>query len=285
MRALVFGEILWDIFPGGKNIGGASFNFAVHFARCGGEPYLVSAVGNDGLGEEALHIVSRYGVRGDYIAARPGYETGRCLVHLDSHAIPHYDLLPHQAYDAIDYPAGAEGCAWNLLYFGTLALREEHNRAVISRIVRECRPREVFVDINLRAPYYDRATVDFALSRATVLKISEEELPQVLALLELDTSGEWETRLCDIAARYPGVRWIVLTRGDRGAVARRTSDGACWSCGAVPCRVVSTVGAGDSFSAAFSAAYLRGEEIPACLRAAAELAAETVSRYGAVPEL
>lgn len=282
MKVFSFGEVLWDVYPDEKYIGGAPFNFAVHYSRIGGDVYLVSAVGNDSLGQETLNIVNDFGVKTDYINTVKNKDTGKCLVTLDENAVPGFDLLNDQAYDRIRFSDGMKADMIDLLYFGTLALRGENNRNALSEIIENCRIGKIFVDVNLRAPYYNSETVTFAVSKADIIKISDEELPETLRMLSLDITEDILSAASEIAAAYPGLELIVVTRGSLGSFAFRPSDGRSWECDAVRCVPVSTVGAGDSFSAAFMNSYLNGKDIPECLETASELASRVVSMKGAV---
>ena len=280
MNVLSFGEILWDLYPDRKCIGGASLNFAAHFALEGGEARMVSALGDDELGALALQKMREWKIRTEYVRVIPGAQTGRCFVSLDENGIPSYDLLSDAAYDRIDlFPSGKE---FDALYFGTLALRGETNRQSLRRLIRENLFREIFVDVNIRPPHSTGESVLFALENATILKISEEELPAVLAFLgEKADPGAAPERL---SARFGGLKKILLTKGENGSLLYDCETGSAVSCAAVPAEAVSTVGAGDSFSAVFLFHFLAGEPLDACLRRASEVSAFVVSRPDAVPE-
>ena len=132
MRLLAFGEILWDVYPDKKFLGGAPLNFAAHLAKHGEDAYMVSALGADELGTEALRQLERWNVHTDYVAQNAQKETGKCLVTLDERSIPSYNLLQDVAYDRID-GAGIAG-NFDVLYFGTLALRSEENFKTLKEI-------------------------------------------------------------------------------------------------------------------------------------------------------
>ena len=127
MKILSFGEILWDVYPDKKYIGGAPLNFAAHSAKQGEEVYMLSAVGQDALGTDALSQLKSWGINCKYVAALADKPTGACNVTLDVNSVPKYDLLQNVAYDYVDGNSVNED--FDVLYFGTLALRGEIGRA------------------------------------------------------------------------------------------------------------------------------------------------------------
>jgi len=280
MKVLAFGEVLWDIYADEKFIGGAPFNFAAHFAKLGGEAYLLSAVGKDALAKDTLRAVAARGIRTDHISVSD-LPTGQCLVTLDADRIPSYHLLDHVAYDDVAVPHLCE--KMDVLYFGTLALREAHNREVLRRVIRENDFSEIFVDVNIRPPHYSEETVRFAMEHATFLKISDEELPTVLSLLSLPSSSR-EADVRAIAAAFSSVRYIIITLGGEGALLYDCfKDSFCKRAAEKVC-VVSTVGAGDSFSAAFLVHFLGSHDGEAALAFASRVAGLVVSHKDAVPD-
>ncbi len=283
MKLLSFGEILFDVYTDGAVIGGAPLNFSAHARRAGAAVELLSAVGEDPLGREALRKIEGYGVVTDKIAILPDLPTGACNVTLDAHGVPRYELLTGVAYDAIPYPA-LDG-DYDALYFGTLALRSVANRETVCRLLACGRFREIFVDINVRLPFCDADSLALALSGATVLKISDEELPYVMKTALSTDAPDPIAALKTLATRFPQLKMIVLTCGARGAVAYDVKTAELFSSDAVKVKVVSTVGAGDSFSATFLVHWLSGKNVNECLQKAAKVSAEVVSQREAIPEL
>ena len=279
MKVLAFGEILWDVFPDEKHLGGASLNFGAHLARHGHEVYMLSALGKDGYGDEALEQVRKWNLKEDHIA-RLETPTGTCVVTLDKAGMPSYDLKNHVAYDYI--PGEAKG-DFDVLYFGTLALRGEHNRASVKKLLAEKQFQQVFVDVNIRPPYQFPETAAMAAENATILKVSEEELNEVARLLGME-KAKHDVFAKALAAKYPNLRYIVITLGGDGAYALDCGSGAEFTCPSEKVKVASTVGAGDSFGAAFLHKLFAGGSIPECLQYASKVAAFVVSRQGAVPE-
>ena len=281
MKILSFGEVLWDIYPDKKYIGGAPFNFAAHSAKFGGEVFMLSAVGNDPLGEETIREIEKKKVRTDFVAILPEKPTGRCLVTLDEKGVPQYDLLSDVAYDYIVFPHLKE--AFDLLYFGTLALRSEHNKNCLKRLITEQKFGDVFVDINIRPPFFTADSITFAIENATILKISDEELGTVLENVKI--SDKNYGGICKkLSEKFKNLRLIIITCGENGAFCFDAESGEEFCCSAKETKVVSTVGAGDSFSASFFAEYRKNRSVEGALEFASKISAFVVSQVGAVPE-
>ncbi|MGN0634629.1 MAG: PfkB family carbohydrate kinase [Acutalibacteraceae bacterium] len=282
MKALSFGEILWDVYPDKKCLGGAPLNFAAHFAKQGGESYMLSALGNDELGISALRKLSAWKVNAEYVSILNDSPTGCCMVTLNEQSVPAYDLLQNVAYDHIPFKNISDN--FDLLYFGTLALRSVDNLAVLKRLITEKHFSQIMVDINIRAPFSSRASVQFSVKNATVLKVSAEELPIVAEFLGSSPLTNYMDFSRELAQQYNNLKCILITRGADGAYALDCKTGKEYSCPAVKSRVLSTVGAGDSFAATFIYGFLRQRDMQYCLNSAAQVAGYVVSKYEAVPD-
>lgn len=282
MKILSFGEILWDVYPDKKYIGGAPFNFAAHLAKHGEEVYMLSALGQDELGNEALEKLKKWSIFTDYITMSNKKQTGRCMVTLKENSIPTYNLLQDVAYDFITCDNVTD--AFDVLYFGTLAFRSEYNFNSLSSLLKTNRFKEVFVDINIRPPFYSEETVQFSVKNATVLKISLEELSTVAKLLKIPYSADYKAFTRKLADIYPSLKCIITTLGADGAYAFDCTSGKEFFVGSENVKMVSTVGAGDSFSSAFLFMYLRKNDIKHCLEYASKIAGFVVSKYDAVPD-
>lgn len=281
MKVLAFGEVLWDIYEDSEYIGGAPLNFAAHFKKCGGESWIVTAVGNDLLGGQSIEIIEKMGINTEYVTYSDR-ETGKCLVTLDDNQIPTYNLLNNVAYDFIKKP-DFNTCTYDVLYFGTLALRNENNRAILKKIIAENNTRDIFVDMNIRFPYYDEDVVRFACENATILKISDEELPIVMAIVdEVECSVEQSAKV--LGKYFENLRMVIITKGEKGSFVHDHVNKKSYECDAKKVDVVSTVGAGDSFSASFLAEYLKTNDIDASLNLATKISGYVVSRMEAVPD-
>ena len=282
MKVLSFGEVLWDVYPYEKFLGGAPLNFAAHLAKHGEDVYMLSSVGKDDLGRDAIQQMQRWGVHTDYVGCSSEKQTGKCLVTLDEQSVPSYNLLQDVAYDQIHYEKMPH--TFDVLYFGTLALRTEENVKTLKALLSENRYKEVFVDINIRPPFYSDDVVTFAVANATMLKVSEEELPAVCSALAMPAAGSFPDFAKTLAQRYEKLKCIIITLGADGAFVLDCRWQEAWTCGSAEVEVVSTVGAGDSFSAAFLSKYMRGCPIENCLDHAVKVAGFVVSCFDAVPD-
>lgn len=281
MKILSFGEIIWDIYsPTERTLGGAPLNFAAYTAMQGCDAYLASAVGSDELGGLALDELVSLGVRSDFISTVDGKPTGQCLVTLDSNGVPHYNVLENVAYDHIEF--SSLGAPFDAICFGTLVLRGEDNKKTVEQILSKNSFSEVFTDLNIRPPFYSKDSIDFCLSRSTIVKISDEELPLVMRSA-FGKDADIAESLQLISERYPQIKLILITCGEHGAMCYSTDDGETYSCPAAPASVVSTVGAGDSFGATFLVQFMRTRDIPYSLQAAAKVSAFVVSNKESIP--
>ncbi len=282
MKLLTFGEIIWDVYPDRATLGGAPLNFTAHAFVAGADTYLCSALGQDDLGDMALDEISRLGISHEYVVRTDKAPSGRCTVSLDENSMPTYHLDEHSAYDFITLPSLLpDEC--DALAFGTLALRYEENMKTLDALFTRVRPREVFADLNIRAPYYSELSVNFALSHASILKASDEDLALAVPLLFGEEYKE-DTHLGALCARYPNIRLILLTKGAQGALCYRANDRSKITVDACKVEVLSTVGAGDSFGATFLVWYMKTGDILTSMQMATRVSAYVVSHKEAIPE-
>ena len=281
MKILAFGEVLWDVYPEDKYIGGAPLNFAAHLSKLGETTFILSSVGQDELGNDTILKLKELGVDSRFVGALSDYETGKCVVSLDENSIPSYNLLENVAYDHISCEHIDE--MFDVLYFGTLALRSSENLLNLSNLIKTSKFQNIFCDVNIRPPHYSKETVLFAFKNASIIKISDEELPVVLRLLELEFNDDVNDIAEILLSKFPNLKCIIITLGSKGAFACEKDSASGVFCPSQKVNVVSTVGAGDSFSAAFLHKYLCGNGLRESLEFASALAGFVVSRYEAIP--
>lgn len=273
------GEILWDMLPSGKALGGAPANFAYHATRLGAEGWAVSAVGPDALGREIMDIVTEK--RLESIISITDKPTGTVQVELDAKGVPTYTIMEDVAWDNIPFTPEMEALARraDAVCFGSLVQRMASRESVL-RFLRATRPETLKVfDINLRQHYYSREVLEESLKWADILKINDEEIRIVADMFGL---GGDDVAACRALIDHYALRLVILTKGADGSEVI-TADGMIPQ-PAGEAKVVDTVGAGDSFTAAFVVAYLRGDSLADAQRLASDTAAYVCSCKGAMPE-
>jgi len=262
------GEVLFDDFGSFRRFGGAAANFAIQMAKLDFEVFLYSAVGNDEAGDEILKTLTVGNVRTDLVGRVP-YPTGRVAVTL-RHGKPEYEIIENTAWDHIPLQKTTRCDA---LYFGTLVQRSAESQKTVLKLLTELDCFKI-LDINLRQNYFDRETIELSLQHADLLKINDEELPVLAQMFDLPTEQQlFAGRL----AQYFGLDTLVITLGKHGSAAWR--NGEWCRCPETPCVVVNTVGAGDAFCAAFTAAILNGKSLLQAQKDANDLAAAICSRH------
>lgn len=288
IRILSLGEIIWDVYHDKRTLGGAPLNFAAHSAKCGADCYILSAVGKDAYGVEARGIIEASSVKADFLCENT-YPTGRCDVTLGNDGIPEYKIALNTAYDNVSLSEQEleriSGMNFDALYFGTLIQRSERSRKTLKQICSSMGVKDIICDVNLRDGCYDAASALYCLQNATILKISDEEEPQLrkMGLYHSDDACP-ESVAMSICREYSNVRILLLTMGKNGSVTYCANNKKLYCTPAVKTDVVSSVGAGDSFLAAWCSSYLSGEDIETANEKATTLSAFVVSKKEAVPD-
>jgi fructokinase len=277
------GEILWDLLPGGKQLGGAPANFAYHARTLGAQAYPVSAVGDDDLGHEIIDRLTALDLDPRYVAVVPGRPTGTVDVHLDDKGRPQFVIHENTAWDAIPFTDELATLAAraDAVCFGTLGQRSPASRDTIRRFLEATKPDCLHAfDINLRQSYFDAEIIDTLLATADVVKLNNEELPVVAAMLEIDASGSDVFEY--LLDRY-GLRLIALTSGSRGSVLH--APGRRSEHPGRNVQVADTVGAGDAFTAATVIGLLKHHDLERINAFANTLAAHVCTKSGATPPI
>jgi len=277
------GEVLWDLLPGGKALGGAPTNVACHCRALGAEAALISAVGADALGREIAARLAELGVPNTGIANVATQPTGTVSVTLDDQGVPTFVIHEPAAWDCIplrdDFRALVQRA--DAVCFGSLAQRAPVSRATIAALLEAARPDAVRIfDLNLRQHYYSRGTIVASLPRASVLKISDQELAVLAPMLRLN--GPPRAQLETLVHAYK-LDAVALTRGPHGSVLYvRGAWAEHPGCAVAAC---DTVGAGDAFTAALTLGLLRGWDAARISDAANRVAAFVCTQHGATPAM
>ena len=265
------GELLWDVLPAGRRLGGAPVNFAFYAQEQGAEACIVSAVGQDASGDELLGGIAALGL-GVRAVQRNAHPTSTVEVTLDAAGVPAYRIREQVAWDYIERTAEADAAVAGaaVVCWGSLAQRNAVSRRTILALV-DAAPVGCLrlFDINLRLNYYDERIVRDSLERADILKLNEDELPVVARFFGLE--GAAERVVAQLFERF-SLRYVVFTEGGRGS--RVTAADGRTSYLATPrVEVADTVGAGDAFTAT------------ECHRRAVAVAAFVCTRHGAIAPL
>ena len=275
------GEILWDIFPGQKKVlGGAPANFAWHASQFGFDGCVVSAVGNDELGDELLDVLAKKKL--NFLIETVGYPTGTVQVALDGKGVPHYEIRENVAWDNIPFTKRAEELAMNCkaFYFGTLAQRDKVSRAT-TRCFLEHIPKNAYriFDVNLRQHFYSKEIIHESLSQCNILKINDEEVAEIARIFEL--AGMSEQEICLHLLKTYNLKIVMETKGAIGSYVFTADETSYLETPKV--QVVSTVGAGDSFTGSFIAVLLQGKSLRQAHQTAVEVSAYVCTQPGSVP--
>lgn len=282
MVLLSFGEIIWDVYSRNEQtLGGAPLNFAAYAAMFGSTVWLASSVGADELGEKAIEQIKGLGLNTEYISTSEEKATGQCRIFLDKNGVPSYNILEDVAYDRILLPEKLP-TNFDTIAFGTLALREEHNRKKLKNILADNKFSEIYTDLNIRSPFYSKESINFCLSNATIVKISDEELPLVTKTLFLKTLDLYDA-VEFITKKYSQIKLLLITCGEKGAFCYERQNGKMHYCPSESVPVTSTVGAGDSFGATFLTQYYKTRDIPCSLKLSAKISAFVVNHKDAIP--
>ena len=281
--AVGLGELLWDMLPKGKQIGGAPFNFARHCNQLGLEGFPVSQIGIDELGNETVSLLKDWGITPDFVSRDPQHETGTVNIRLDNQGKPNYEIRDDAAWDFIQHNLLLEQLApkVDIVCFGTLAQRSDASRSTIySFLDRMSSDAIKLFDVNLRQHFYSIGSIEASLERASILKLSDEELPVLKNAFSL--SGSVEVQLSELKNRFE-LKLIAYTRGAEGSLlidGSGTDDHP-----GTTITTIDTIGAGDSFSATLCAGLLQGLTLAPLNENANQVAAYVCSQRGATPAL
>lgn len=277
------GELLWDLLPSGRQLGGAPANFAYHAHSLGAEARVVSRVGNDAEGRDAVAYLQSRGLNPQFISVDPQAPTGTVSVELSAGGTPSYTIHENVAWDSLtatrqvlDFAAQAD-----VICFGTLGQRSPGARQAIQAILQAgSQGTRCLLDVNLRQHFWSRELLLDSLKLANILKLNHEELPVLAGMF--GWSGEESQQLRQSAAEFE-LEAVALTKGAAGSVL--LLGGQLVACPGSAIQVMDTVGAGDSYTAALALGILAGRDPRWIIQFAHEVADYVCTQAGAMPAM
>jgi fructokinase len=287
---LGIGELLWDMLPGGARLGGAPGNFTVMAGRLGNHAAILSRIGRDDLGREAVHLLDPLPADTSFLQVDRAHETGRVTVTFND-GQPEYVIHKPAAWDFLELSDGWVSLAEraDAICFGSLAQRGIESRQTIQTLAAQTPSRCVRIfDVNLRPPYYSSEVIQESLELASVVKMNDAEVPMVLALLGLAVEDDGLPQNLRpsaerLLAEFPTLEMVAITRGAHGSLLVRRDE---WhEHPGYPIKVADTIGAGDAFTAAMAHYLLRGAELPVLNEAGNRWGGWIASQSGAMPPL
>ncbi|WP_289755846.1 carbohydrate kinase family protein [Muribaculum intestinale] len=278
------GEALWDVLPEGKKIGGAPANFAYHVSQFGLPSCVVSAVGDDALGDEILENLTSKGLK--QLIEKVPYPTGTVQVEIDQAGVPQYEIKENVAWDNIPWTTSLETLAkkTKAVCFGSLAQRNVVSRETINRFL-DTMPRDedtlVVFDVNLRQGFYNKEILCKSMEHCNILKINDEELVTVSRMFGYP-GIDLQDKCWILLGKY-NLKMLILTCGINGSYVFTPGNVSFLPTPRV--EVADTVGAGDSFTAAFISCVLKGMPVAEAHRRAVATSAFVCTCNGAMPVL
>lgn len=278
------GEALWDVLPEGKKIGGAPANFAYHVSQLGLPSCVVSAIGDDALGKEIIENFTSKGL--DQLIAEVPYPTGTVQVEIDQTGIPLYDIKENVAWDNIPYTEHLDALAkrTKAVCFGSLAQRNVVSRNTINHFL-DTMPKDddslIVFDVNLRQGFYNKEILCKSMQNCNILKINDEELITVSRMFGYP-GIDLQDKCWILLGKY-NLKMLILTCGINGSYVFTPGNVSFQPTPKV--EVTDTVGAGDSFTAAFIASILKGKSVTEAHSIAVKTSAYVCTQKGAMPIL
>jgi fructokinase len=276
------GEILWDVLPNGKQLGGAPANFAYISTLLGHEGIVASRIGSDALGGEAIKQVKELGVTTSFIQSDKVHPTGTVQVEVDHAGQPKFEIAEDVAWDFLEWTSDWRKLAAqaDAICFGSLAQRAPTSRATIREFLAATRKETVRVfDVNLRQNFYSKEVLAESMRIADIVKLNHEELPRIVDLFGLGYRDDIAS--ADSLLEMHHLKLICVTRGCRGSLL--ISERALNEHLGYRVQVADAVGAGDAFTAALVHEYMRGASLPEMNETANRAGAWVASRVGATP--
>ena len=278
------GEVLWDILPTGRVLGGAPANFAYMANVLGDQGIVASRVGNDDLGPEACRLMQELGLNTSYVQKDDDHKTGIATVTIDGTGQPNFTINQPVAWDFLKWTPDWEELSTraDVICFGSLAQRSSTSAATIDRFLRNASAKALRIcDVNLRQSFYSRDVLRKSFEYADIVKLNEQELIQVSCLFELP--GATAESLAQRLLKDYDLKLVCITRAERGSLL--VSREQAVEHRGFQVKVADAVGAGDAFTACLAHDYVRGNPLQQISEAANRFASWVATQRGATPPI
>lgn len=285
IKIIGLGEILWDMLPEGKKLGGAPTNFSYYVSKLGQIGIIASRVGNDSSGKEILESMEKLELNNKYIQIDPNYPTGTVSVKIDNKGQPDYEILHNVAWDFLDFNKSWKHLAEeaDVICFGTLVQRSYKSKNTIFNFLKSAKPEAIkLLDINIRQNFYSIEVIEESIKLSNILKLNTNELKLIRNLFNYSNNKN-EIDLClDIINDFK-LDLLCLTRGEKGSIIMSGKE--YYEHKGYKVSVVDTIGAGDAFTAAMIVQYIKSKTLQEISDLANRLGSWVSSQSGPTPEL
>lgn len=278
-KVICFGEVLWDMLPGGKEIGGAPLNVAYHLQKLGVDSVLVSKIGKDEYGDEIRDFLNKKKMPEGGLQTDPSYPTGKVGVTLHPNQEVSYEIFQNTAWDFIELNHELDEMASKTKYivFGSLVTRNQLSRDTLLHLLNRI-PVKIF-DVNLREPFYSKQIIHELLEKADMVKMNEAELDIIAGWF--NAAGNQLSKVKTLYEQFH-LKTVIITAGEKGSYA--FSNGHYIFKEAYKIEVADTIGAGDSFLAGFLSGYLKEASLEQSLETANKMGALVAQKHGGCPD-
>jgi fructokinase len=276
------GEILWDLLPSGKQLGGAPANFAYMAKVLGDEGIVASRTGNDDLGEEARETMETLGLNPSFLQSDEKHSTGVVKVLIDGAGQPEFTIASDVSWDHLEWTTAWEGLATraDAICFGSLAQRSQVSRGTVHRFLKALKENTLKIyDVNLRESFYSKDIIVDSLRLSNIAKLNADELVRVCSLLNIPGQNEQEMSI-RLLTRF-NLKLVCVTRGATGSVL--VSPDQIVEHGGFKVAVADAIGAGDAFTACLAHHYIRGQSLHTISELANGFASWVATQTGATP--
>lgn len=281
LNIVAIGELLWDVLPSGKKLGGAPSNFIYHCSKSGSKSFLLSAVGKDKLGNDAISQMKDKNIDSNYIQINDK-RTSTVEIKISDAGVPTYNILDDVAWDYIQINKENKILInkADILYFGTLAQRNSYSKRTITKLLSGFKNKKLVVyDLNLRKNYYSKKIIFDSIHNSNILKLNLEEL-KILTNLKISVKETKEKQLEYLLKKFD-LKLIALTMGEKGSMLVTKSEISYLP--AIDVKIIDTVGAGDAFTASAVISFANGINLNQIHHKAIEIASFVCSKNGGMP--